>query len=86
MHVRGRVVDSFTRKGLANVCVSVGIITCQGAPLTDAQGFYAVDLYIGRTLNWGISFITPGYSTQTIRIPSRPGTVTAPDIRMRAHP
>jgi hypothetical protein len=86
MHVRGRVVDAATRRGLPGVCVSVGIVSCQGAPLTDAQGFFAVDLTIGRVLNWGLTFITPGYTNQTVRIPSRPGTVTIPDIRMRVGP
>jgi hypothetical protein len=86
MHVRGRVVDAVTRRGLPGVCVSVGVVTCQGAPLTDALGFFAVDLTIGRVLNWQITFITPGYTNQAVRIPSRPGTVTIPDVRMRVAP
>ena len=87
MHVYGRVVDSFSRQGIPNVCVSVGIVSCQGAPLTDAKGYFGpVDLTIGRILNWQLTFITPGYTNVAVRVPSRPGRVTIRDVLLRVAP
>jgi hypothetical protein len=85
MHVQGRVVDSVTRQGSAGVCVAYGTTTCLGAILTDANGDYAVDLSIGRVLNWGLTYIASGYQRTTVNIRGRPGTVTQ-NIFLRKSP
>ena len=73
MHVDGTIADSRTRRGIPNVCVSLG--SSNGClTRTDANGFFAVDLEIGRVLNWGFNFITPGYRTLSLTVPARAGT------------
>ena len=73
MHVDGTMVDSRTRKPIPNVCVSIGSSNSCFTH-TDAKGFFAVDLEIGKVLNWQFLFITPGYATGKITVPARPGT------------
>ena len=75
MHVEGKVMDSVTRVGIPGVCVASGTQTCAGAILTDANGDYAVDLTIGRILNWSLTFISPGYRSASVTLRGRPGTV-----------
>ena len=73
MHVDGTIVDSRSRKPIPNVCVSIGSSnSC--FTYTDAKGFFAVDLEIGKVLNWQFLFLTPGYTTGKITVPARPGT------------
>jgi hypothetical protein len=88
MHVHGRVIDFVTRRGIPNVCYGPGIVSCAGAPVTDADGFWALDLTVAPAVGrppstWSISFITPGYVTGQDRFVGRRGDVLRPDVRMR---
>jgi len=88
MHVHGRVVDAITRKGIPNVCYGPGIVSCVGAPVTDANGLWSLDLAVSPSpglppSTWSISFITPGYTTAQDRFVGRRGDVLRPDVRLR---
>ena len=87
MHVSGFVWDSVTRLGLPGVCISVASPVCPGETVTDATGFYAVDLWIGAgNLRWGITYIDTGYrTTGPIVIAGRAGNVTQ-NIFLRKSP
>ena len=86
MHVRGRVVDAVTGRGIPNACIAIGVATCAGAPVTDPGGDFAVDLSIGRVLNWQLTFISAGYQTRSIQLASRVGTVYLASVRLRSAP
>jgi hypothetical protein len=90
MHVHGRVVDAITRRGIQNVCYGPGIVSCQGAPVTDADGFWELDLTVSPTpgsppSTWSIAFITPGYTTGYDRFVGRRGDFPRPDVRLRVN-
>jgi hypothetical protein len=91
MHVHGRVVDAITRRGIPNVCYGPGIVSCRGAPVTDANGLWSLDLAVSPSpgsppSTWSISFITPGYTTSQDRFVGRRGDVLRPDVRLRVAP
>jgi hypothetical protein len=90
MHVHGRVVDAITRRGIQNVCYGPGIVSCQGAPVTDADGFWELDLTVSPSpgsppSTWSIAFITPGYITGYDRFVGRRGDFPRPDVRLRVN-
>ena len=78
MHVSGYVWDSVTRKGIPDVCVFYGTFSCPGETTTDANGFYAVDLWIGSgNLRWALTYSHSGYQTAgPIVLAGRSGDVT----------
>ena len=72
VHVLGRVVDSRTRVGIANVCISYGTLDCSMASRTDANGNFDIPLD-GRS-SWIFRFIQGGYFTATLNnVRLRPG-------------
>jgi hypothetical protein len=82
MRLTGRVVDSKTGNALPGVCVSIGATTCAQAPITDAIGFWTVDLNLGQVLSWNLKFVKSDYVQQEINVPSRPGTFTVDTISL----
>ena len=83
MFLRGRVVDASTHRGVPLTCIAIGVLTCAGAPTTDANGFFEIPLSGGQA--WDIRFIKNGYGTYLLRLTSvRAGTFTIPDIELRS--
>jgi hypothetical protein len=80
--LRGRVVDAGTGKGLPNVCVAPGLITCTGqnVTFTDANGYWELALSTGQI--WDIRFLKASCRQAIIRAPSQPGIHYIPDIRL----
>jgi hypothetical protein len=86
VHVLGRVVDSRTRAGIANVCISYGTLDCSMASRTDANGNFDIPLD-GRS-SWIFRFIQPGYTTASLNnVRLRPGPpINVGTIQLRRVP
>jgi hypothetical protein len=86
VHVLGRVVDSRTRQGIANVCISYGTLDCSMASRTDTNGNFDIPLD-GRS-SWIFRFIHPGYTTASLNnVRLRPGPpINVGTIQLRRAP
>jgi len=86
VHVLGRVVDSRTRVGIANVCISYGTLDCSLASHTDANGNFDIPLD-GRS-SWIFRFIQGGYVTTSLNnVRLRPGPpINVGTVQLRKAP
>ncbi len=86
VHVLGRVVDSRTRAGIANVCISYGTLDCSLASHTDANGNFDIPLD-GRS-SWIFRFIQGGYTTTSLNnVRLRPGPpINVGTVQLRKAP
>jgi hypothetical protein len=86
VHVLGRVVDSRTRLGIANVCISYGTLDCSMASRTDANGNFDIPLD-GRS-SWIFRFIQGGYFTASLNnVRLRPGPpINVGTVQLRRAP
>jgi hypothetical protein len=86
VHVLGRVVDSRTRAGIANVCISYGTLDCALASRTDSNGNFDIPLD-GRS-SWIFRFIQNGYTTASLNnVRLRPGPpINVGTIQLRRSP
>ena len=82
----GRVVDSRSRTGIANVCISYGTLDCSLASHTDANGNFDIPLD-GRS-SWIFRFIQGGYFTASLNnVRLRPGPpINVGTVQLRKAP
>lgn len=87
MHLRGRVVyANNVDAGVPGVCIGIGATSCARAPISDANGYWAVDLVLGDILFWDVKFIKTSCTQSDVRVPSKPGVVILDDVSMRCQP